>query len=90
MKRFILEGASLRSEADFHGWAQKTLGLFEGYGWTMDALSDVLTDTSGLMRERPPFEVRWKNSEASREALEGRFDDIVRMLGESGIRVVLE
>ena len=90
MQRYEVDGAELRFESDFHGWAQKELGLFEGYGRNLDALWDVLTDGTGLMKARKPFELVWHNSELSRERFGERFETILGLFKDASIPVQLK
>lgn len=90
MRRFILEGSPIHCEADFHDRIQELLGFFPEYGRNLDALADVLNDGSGLMRERPPFEVVWKDSRIARESLRSDFDRIAEVFKASPVRLVCE
>ena len=70
-----IDGASVRSEADFHAVLVEKLGLPSHYGRNLDAMWDVLsTDV-----ERPLVLV-WKNSKLSSDALGGKFAQIVGIL----------
>ncbi|MET3651789.1 barstar family protein [Dyella japonica] len=70
-----IDGAFIRSEADFHAVLAEELGLPSHYGRNLDAMWDVLsTDV-----ERPVVLV-WKNSRLSSDALGGKFAQIVGIL----------
>jgi RNAse (barnase) inhibitor barstar len=91
VRRYVIEGSRARLESDLHAELQRLLGLFTGYGYNLDALADVLTDDTGLMKAKMPFEILWKDSSISKEGIgEGRFDQILKIFLESGIPVILE
>src|SRR4051812_4673318 len=82
MKTYILEGSRMRMQADFHGEAQRELGIFKGYGWNLDALNDVLSDDE-LMEAKHPFRVIWKDARPSNPEWVGHFGDIVELMSNA-------
>ncbi|RKH35805.1 barstar family protein [Corallococcus sicarius] len=70
-----LDGAAIRSERDFHEQLAKKLEFGPYYGRNLDALWDRLSADV----ERP-VRLVWRDSHVSRQALGGRFDDIVVVL----------
>jgi ribonuclease inhibitor len=70
-----LEGAAIRSEAEFHAAIAAALEFPSYYGRNLNALWDVLTGDV----ERPVVLV-WNDADASRAALGGWFDEVVELL----------
>jgi ribonuclease inhibitor len=70
-----IEGLNIRSEADFHREIAQALNLGSYYGKNLDALWDVLN------REvERPVSLIWKNSDVSRDAMQGNFERIFTLL----------
>ena len=70
-----IDGASIKSEADFHAALADKFCLPSHYGRNLDAMWDVLsTDV-----ERPVVLI-WSNSKLSSSALGGKFIQIVEIL----------
>ncbi|HYI63568.1 MAG TPA: barstar family protein [Allosphingosinicella sp.] len=76
----LLDGRSIRSEALFHDVIDRAAlsAGFDGYGRNLDALWDVLTAILPI-----PVEVRWTDSDASRQAIGPRFDMLVQVMRDA-------
>jgi ribonuclease inhibitor len=73
--RCVLSGKTVRSLETFYDEIARQLHLPGHFGRNLDALWDALsTDLPG------PFEVRWEESKASREAMGNAFDRVVAVL----------
>jgi ribonuclease inhibitor len=71
----VIDGAMIKTEADFHSALAEKLALSSYYGRNLDALWDVLSADV----ERPVCLV-WKNSRISSGSLGAKFDQIIALL----------
>ncbi len=77
VKRFQLNGSTIRSLDDLYDRMSSLIDLPEHFGRNLDALWDVLsTDVEG------PFEIVWKNADNSKKFMGKDFDRTVKMLRE--------
>ncbi len=75
MKRCALDGKAIRSLADFYDQLSISLTLPKHFGRNLDALWDILsTDVEG------PFEIVWRQADASKKAMGRDFDRAVQLL----------
>ncbi len=75
LKRCILNGRTIKSIDDFYDQLADKLPVPEHFGRNLDALWDVLsTDIKG------PFEIVWKDSEASKKVLKRDFERVLQLL----------
>ncbi len=75
VKRYTLNGRNIQSLDDFYDQISAKLSLSAHFGRNLDALWDVLTtDIEG------PFEIFWKEADASKKALGKDFDRVLKML----------
>ncbi len=75
IKRCALDGKAIGSLADLYHQLSISLALPKHFGRNLDALWDVLsTDVEG------PFEIVWKQADASKKAMGSDFDRAVRLL----------
>lgn len=70
-----IDGALIRSEADFHRALSAALNLPAYYGSNLDALWDTMTTDI----ERP-LHLIWKNADISQIAMPEEFESIVTLL----------
>lgn len=70
----ILDGANIRTEADFHFIISGLLGFGPYYGQNLDALWDRLS--SDVER---PVKIIWLNSDLSKKSLGEYFDKIIQI-----------
>jgi len=73
-----INGAEIRTPAEFHTAIARALPFPEGYGRNLDALWDVIT----AMLERP-LTLVWKNSGVSKEAMPVEYQRIVQVLKDA-------
>ncbi len=75
IKRCALDGKAIRSLGDLYDHLSISLALPEHFGRNLDALWDVLSaDVEG------PFEIVWKQADASKKAMGRDFDRAVQLL----------
>lgn len=75
IKRCALDGKAIRSLTDLYDQLSISLALPKHFGRNLDALWDVLSaDVEG------PFEIVWKQADASKKAMGGDFDRAVQLL----------
>ncbi len=74
IKRYILDGKTIRSLDDFYDQLIQQLALPKQFGRNLDALWDVLsTDIEG------PFEIAWHSSQISKVMIGQYFDRIIKV-----------
>ncbi|OMQ20229.1 MULTISPECIES: barstar family protein [Serratia] len=78
MNEVILDGASIKTEPDFHKIMSTLLDFGPYYGKNLDALRDRLSNDV----ERP-VTIIWLNSEQSRSCLGECFDKIVQIFEQT-------
>ncbi len=77
MKRCVLDGTKIRSLDDFYDQLTQGLPLPQHFGRNLDALWDALSaDVEG------PFEIVWKNADASQKSMGKDFERVVKVLRE--------
>ena len=75
IKRCALNGKAIRSLVDLYNQLSISLALPKHFGRNLDALWDVLsTDVEG------PFEIVWKQADASKKAMGRDFDRAIQLL----------
>lgn len=75
VKKYVLNGKSIRSLGDFYDEITTRLCLPGYFGRNLDALADVLTtDIEG------PFEISWESSAVSKKALKKDYSKIASLL----------
>jgi len=75
IKHCMLNGKAIRSLDDFYDRISTLKDMPEHFGRNLDALWDILsTDVEG------PFEIIWKNADASRKLMGKDFDRVVKLL----------
>jgi len=75
VKQYVLRGEKIRSFSDFYDEIARVLPLPQYFGRNLDALRDVLsTDIEG------PFEIVWKSSSISKNALKKDYSQIASLL----------
>jgi ribonuclease inhibitor len=74
VKHCTLNGKAMRSLDDFYDRILTLKDMPEHFGRNLDALWDVLsTDVEG------PFEIIWKNADASKKLMGKDFDRVVKL-----------
>jgi ribonuclease inhibitor len=77
IKRYTLNGSTIRSLDDLYDRISTRLDLPEHFGRNLDALWDVLsTDVEG------PFEIIWRHADHSKKFMGKDFDRAVKLLRE--------
>jgi ribonuclease inhibitor len=75
IKSCTLNGNAMHSLDDFYDRISTLKDMPQHFGRNLDALRDVLsTDVEG------PFEIIWKNAEASKKFMGKDFDRVVKLL----------
>jgi ribonuclease inhibitor len=73
----MLNGKAIHSLNDFYDRISTLNDMPEHFGRNLDALWDILsTDVEG------PFEIIWKNADASKKLMGKDFDRVVKLLRE--------
>jgi len=77
IKKCTLNGSAIRSLDDLYDQLSQQLALPEHFGRNLDALWDALsTDVAG------PFEIIWKNADASKQSMGRDFEQVLKVLRE--------
>ena len=74
MKVVLLDGERIRGQADMHACFKRALDLPDWYGANLDALHDVLTEST------EPTGVIIVNADKLAEALDWRWEMLLRLL----------